>query len=152
MSQFHCSNLSARYQSTAFKKVCFRQNRIKRSRISRIVVKNIVDVNQENFEAEVLQSPQPVLVDFWADWCGPCKLINPSLKKLEDKYGSVLKVVKMDVDQSKDLVKSYKVYGLPTVLVFRDGQVVEGSHREGAITYDQLVMHAEKYAGIKLQV
>eukprot|EP01023_Acetabularia_acetabulum_P044492 TRINITY_DN446_c0_g1_i1.p2 TRINITY_DN446_c0_g1~~TRINITY_DN446_c0_g1_i1.p2 ORF type:complete len:150 (+),score=17.76 TRINITY_DN446_c0_g1_i1:84-533(+) len=128
------------------------QLRARSSRCHRLNIRSVADVTTENFESEVLQSKLPVLVDFWADWCGPCKLINPLVQKLEAKYGDSVKVVKMDVDKNRDLVKSYKVYGLPTVLVFKNGEIVDGSHREGAVTYDQLVLHVEKYAGIKLSV
>eukprot|EP01026_Neomeris_dumetosa_P038124 TRINITY_DN3101_c0_g3_i1.p1 TRINITY_DN3101_c0_g3~~TRINITY_DN3101_c0_g3_i1.p1 ORF type:complete len:164 (-),score=6.82 TRINITY_DN3101_c0_g3_i1:187-651(-) len=129
------------------------RNSLNRARTSRALkVRNVIDVTPDTFENEVLKSDKPVLVDFWADWCGPCKLINPLIFQLEEKYGSMVKVVKMDVDKNKDFVKEYKVYGLPTVLVFKDGKVIEDSHREGAITLQQLFLYVEKYAGVKLSI
>ena len=79
------------------------------------------------------QSTIPVLVDVWATWCGPCKLVAPLLPKVEAAAGGGLKVVKMNADSAPALVEKYKVYGLPALLLFKDGAQVKGAQREGAI-------------------
>lgn len=86
------------------------------------------------WEKEVLQSDKPVLVDFWAVWCGPCKLVAPLMAWAEKEYGDVLKVVKVNHTPNPNIISKYKVYGLPTLMVFNGGELVEDSHREGAVT------------------
>ncbi|KAK9822703.1 hypothetical protein WJX81_004394 [Elliptochloris bilobata] len=70
-----------------------------------------------------MQADRPVLVDFWATWCGPCKLIAPLLSALEKDYADALKIVKVEADPCPNLVEKYKVYGLPTIILFRDGKM-----------------------------
>ena len=86
---------------------------------------NIVKLTQENFAAEVLKAPMPVLVDFWAEWCGPCKMIGPILEELADEYGSRLKVGKVNIDQEQGLAAEYGVRAIPTLLLFQQGQVAD---------------------------
>ena len=86
---------------------------------------NTVTVTEQNFQAEVLQSPVPVLVDFWAEWCGPCKAVAPSLEELASEYSGRLKVVKLDVDENQDLSMQYDVRSIPTLMLFKDGEAVE---------------------------
>ena len=86
---------------------------------------NAVAVTDQTFEAEVLKSPLPVLVDFWAAWCGPCRAIAPSVDELAAEYQGKLKVVKLDVDQYGDISGRYNVLGIPTLLLFKGGEVVE---------------------------
>jgi thioredoxin 1 len=74
-------------------------------------------------------------VDFWASWCGPCKLVAPSMDKIEQKYSGQVKVVKIETDENPKLVEMYKVYGLPTLILFIDGKEVPGSRHEGAISF-----------------
>ncbi|KAK9825101.1 hypothetical protein WJX74_008575 [Apatococcus lobatus] len=105
----------------------------------------VLNVDQSSFEAEVVKADKPVLLDFWAAWCGPCKLISPFMDKLEQEYGAALKVVKIEADGNPDLVEKYKVYGLPTVMLFRDGKKVDASHNEGAITLPKLKQYLEKH-------
>lgn len=104
----------------------------------------VLDVTEDNFDAEVLKSDLPVLVDFWATWCGPCKLVAPSMTWAEKEYDGVLKVVKVNADPCPALMEKYKVYGLPCLLLIRGGEEVEGSHREGAITKKGLAEYLEK--------
>jgi len=83
------------------------------------------EVNDTNFEAEVLKSSQPVLVDFWAEWCGPCKRIAPTIEAIAEKYQGRAKVVKLNVDENGERPSGLGVRGIPTLILFRDGNEVE---------------------------
>jgi len=98
---------------------------------------HIVHATDASFEADVLQSSQPVLVDFWAAWCGPCKMIAPVLDEIAEEYAGKLKVVKVDVDENRDSPAKYGVRGIPTLLVFKNGQLE--ATKVGALTKNQLV-------------
>jgi thioredoxin 1 len=84
-----------------------------------------ITVNQNNFNAEVLQSSAPVLVDFWATWCQPCLAIAPVVKKLADSYQGRLKVAKIDTDENQDLAARYEVTGIPCLILFKAGEPVD---------------------------
>jgi thioredoxin 1 len=84
----------------------------------------ISDVTDATFENEVLKSTTPVLVDFWAEWCGPCKAIAPIVKEIADDNGDKLKVVKINIDDSPQTPGTYGIRSIPTILMFKDGQVV----------------------------
>ena len=86
---------------------------------------NAVAVTDQTFDAEVLSAPLPVLVDFWAAWCGPCRAIAPTVDEIATEYQGKLKVVKLDVDQNGEISGRYNVLGIPTLLLFKGGQVVE---------------------------
>ena len=86
---------------------------------------NILNLTDANFAQEVLQSSQPVLVDFWAEWCGPCKMISPILDELAGEYDGRVKIGKVNVDQSQALAAEYGVRAIPTLLLFKDGQVTD---------------------------
>jgi thioredoxin 1 len=82
-----------------------------------------VTVNDGNFDDEVTRSTKPVLVDFWAEWCGPCKLIAPLLDEIAKEKGDAVKVAKVDVDQNQALSARYNIRAIPTLLFFKDGQL-----------------------------
>jgi thioredoxin len=86
---------------------------------------NIVTLTKSNFRAEVLSSTQPVLVDFWADWCGPCKILAPTISELAVEYAGRVKFGKVDVDRHGSLAEDYSVEGYPTVLLFKEGKLVD---------------------------
>lgn len=81
-------------------------------------------ITADNFETEVKQSDVPVLIDFWADWCMPCKMIAPVLEELAEDYDGRLKIGKLDVDVEPDIAANYNVVSIPTLLLFKDGQVI----------------------------
>ena len=85
----------------------------------------IADVTDQSFESDVLNSPVPVVVDFWAEWCAPCRQIAPIVKELAGEYGDQVKIVKMDIDSNPATPGQYGVRAIPTILAFKDGQVVE---------------------------
>ncbi|MBE0545578.1 MAG: thioredoxin [Verrucomicrobia bacterium] len=85
----------------------------------------IVNLTQENFAAQVLQSESPVLVDFWAEWCGPCKMIAPVLDELADEYDGRARIGKVNIDEQQGLAAEYGVRAIPTLLLFHKGQVAE---------------------------
>jgi thioredoxin 1 len=106
---------------------------------------NMIAVNDGNFEAEVLQSDLPVLVDFWAVWCVPCKMIAPTVDELAGEMKGRLKVCKMDVDESRATPAKYGVRGIPTLLLFKGGQVVE--QLVGALPKDKISDAIKKHLG-----
>jgi thioredoxin 1 len=86
---------------------------------------NAVAVTGLSFDVEVLQSKEPVLVDFWAEWCGPCRAIAPAVEEIATEFRGKLKVVKLDVDESPEISTRFGVQGIPTLMVFKNGEVVE---------------------------
>jgi len=86
---------------------------------------NIVALTKDNFAAEVLQSAQPVLVDFWAEWCGPCKMIGPVLDELATEFAGRARIGKVNIDHEQELATQYGVRAIPTLLFFKGGQVAE---------------------------
>lgn len=78
-----------------------------------------------NFEEEVLKSELPVLVDFYADWCGPCKMMGPIVKEMADAYDGKMKIGKLNIDEEMDIAQKYRVMSIPTFIIFKNGQAVE---------------------------
>ena len=105
---------------------------------------NIVQVTDDTFDHEVLQSPLPVLVDFWAPWCGPCRAIAPVVDELAGEYAGKLRIVKINVDDNPRTPAQYSVRGIPTLLIFKGGQVVD-SVVGAQFTRDQLSSLIEKH-------
>jgi thioredoxin 1 len=87
--------------------------------------KNVVEFTDTNFETEVLKSDQPVLVDFWAEWCGPCRMLAPTIDKIADAYAGKVKVGKLDTDANREIAMKYQISAIPTILLFKGGQVAE---------------------------
>lgn len=102
----------------------------------------ITHVSDDAFDKHVLQSDLPVLLDFWAEWCGPCKAIAPVLEDLAKQYEGKLKVVKLDIDQNQQTPRTYGVRGIPTLMIFKNGKVE--ATQIGAVGKGQLVQMIDK--------
>ncbi len=96
----------------------------------------ILALSDDNFEDEVLKSGKPVLVDYWAEWCGPCKMITPILEDIAEEYSDRLKVAKLNIDDNPDTPPKYGIRGIPTLMLFKDGQVE--ATKVGALSKSQL--------------
>lgn len=96
----------------------------------------IVHVSDDTFDSDVLQSAEPVLVDFWAEWCGPCKMIAPILEEISQDYGDRLKIAKLNIDDNPDTPPKYNIRGIPTLILFKNGGVE--ATKVGALSKSQL--------------
>lgn len=105
--------------------------------------KNTVAVTDASFETEVLKAQGPVLVDFWAEWCGPCKSIAPILDEVSVEYSDRLKVVKLNTDENPDVAVKYSVRSIPTLMIFKNG--LNEATRVGALTKSQLTAFVDEY-------
>ena len=103
---------------------------------------SIAHVSDEQFDEQVLKSSEPVLVDFWAEWCGPCKMIAPILDEVATSYAGKLKVAKINIDQNQKTPRSYNVRGIPTLMIFKDGKVQ--ATQIGAVSKTQLTQLIDK--------
>ena len=98
---------------------------------------NVTEVSDSSFEADVLQSDRPVLVDFWAAWCAPCRMLAPTVEAVADKYASTARVVKLNVDDNPSVSQRYGIKGIPTLILFKNGREEErvvGATSESAIS------------------
>lgn len=97
---------------------------------------NMIQVSESNFDEVVGQATGPVLVDYWAEWCGPCKMIDPILHELADEYGDRLTIAKINIDDNAQLASRFKIRGIPTLMVFKDGE--PQATKVGAVTKSAL--------------
>ena len=94
------------------------------------------DINKDNFSSEVLENDKLVLVDFWAEWCGPCKQISPRLEELANKYSENLTVCKVNVDENRELAIEYSIRSIPALIIFKSGEMVDSLI--GAVSLEEL--------------
>jgi len=106
----------------------------------------VLEVTDGNFEQEVLKSEQPVLVDFWAPWCGPCRMVAPSLEKIAKEYAGKLVVAKVNTDEDSEWAVRYGVSGIPTMLFISGGEVVH--QQVGAVPHDYLKQIVDKFLAV----
>lgn len=104
---------------------------------------NIVTVSDDSFDTEVLSASGPVLVDYWAEWCGPCKMIAPVLEELADDYDGQVTVAKLNIDENPDTPPKYGVRGIPTLMLFKGGEVA--GTQVGAVSKTQLTEFIDQH-------
>ncbi|MBD3275555.1 MAG: thioredoxin [Candidatus Marinimicrobia bacterium] len=109
------------------------------------MAKNTVELTDDNFQSEVIDSDVPVLVDFWADWCAPCRAIAPAVEEIADEYQGKAKVGKLDVDNNQQVAMEYGIRSIPTLLIFKNGEVAE--QIIGAVPKAQLTSKLENTLG-----
>ena len=100
------------------------------------MAENIVHVSDDTFEQDVLKSAQPVLIDYWAEWCGPCKMIAPVLEEIAEEYSGKIKVAKLNIDDNPATPPKYGIRGIPTLMLFKNGNVE--ATKVGAVSKSQL--------------
>ncbi|MCR4956226.1 MAG: thioredoxin [Lachnospiraceae bacterium] len=98
---------------------------------------SVITITSDNFDAEVLKSDKPILVDFWAEWCGPCKMLSPVVDEVAEQSDGSFKVGKINVDENGDLARQYRVMSIPTLLLFKNGELAERS--VGVITKEEIL-------------
>jgi thioredoxin 1 len=107
------------------------------------MAEGIVTLSDSTFDEEVKGSSEPILVDFWAEWCGPCKMIAPTLEEISRDYAGKLKIAKLNVDDSPDVARRFEVMSIPTLILFKDGEPVQ--RLVGAKGKNQLVQEIEPF-------
>ena len=107
------------------------------------MAENILHTSDEGFDTDVLQSEKPVLVDYWAEWCGPCKMIAPILEEVASEYGEKIKVCKMNIDENQETPPRYGIRGIPTLILFKNGEVE--ATKVGALSKTQLQSFLDDY-------
>jgi len=98
---------------------------------------------QEQWQNEVINSDKPVFVDFWAEWCGPCRMVSPTVEELSKEYKDKVNFVKVNVDQNNELASKYNVFSIPTLVIFRDGKVI--AQTAGAASKESLRTYIDKH-------
>lgn len=106
-----------------------------------------LNINDSDFRAEVLEAEMPVLVDFWAVWCGPCRMIAPTVKDIAAEYGDYIKVTKLNIDHNPETAGRYGVMGIPTLMLFKNGQVVD--RIVGVMPKDAIVSRVLQHVDMK---
>ncbi|GAB3680887.1 thioredoxin TrxA [Salinisphaera aquimarina] len=104
---------------------------------------NIVKVSDDSFDKDVLSAPGPVLVDYWAEWCGPCKMIAPVLDEIADEYDGRLTVAKLNIDDNPNTPPRYGIRGIPTLMLFKDGEVA--GTKVGSVSKTQLAEFVDQH-------
>lgn len=104
---------------------------------------HVTATTDENFASEVLDSTTPVLVDFWAEWCGPCKMLAPILEEIAKDYQGQVKIVKMDVDKNQAMPSQYGIRSIPTLILFKEGEVI--ANQMGAMSKPQLAAFLDQH-------
>ncbi len=104
---------------------------------------NVIEINDSAFESEVVNSSMPVLVDFWATWCGPCRKLGPVVDEISESYEGKVKFVKVNVEESLETAKKYSISGLPSLLIFKNGEAVE--RMAGLMPKSTIISNIEKH-------
>ena len=109
------------------------------------MAENVIEFTDNAFESDVIKAGTPVLVDFWAEWCGPCKMIGPILEEIANEKKDIVKVIKLNVDENRETAGQYNIMGIPTLLLFKKGEVV-GSTVGASMNKSQLIDWIESYS------